>query len=720
MVPDTYFAANQGLDLAKELFDRVRHFYRRLPTTLAYRRWVKGWAAYNGLPSLDNPFDVSELAFSGREGENANLRVNHTQALGKHLVQIVTQSRPSMDPVSTNSDYASEAQTRVCRGILEYLAQRIGLEKNFIRATEWAVATGQAWVSAEWDPNWGDVYMVDPTTGSPIKSGRFMSDVFAPWDAPIDLHRQDPNHEWVFTRRLVNKHNLAARYPVLADQILAVRDTTHEWLAPTKEHATDDSIKSDFVPLFTFFHAKTDALPDGKWAVFLNDEILLAEGPLPYDDLPLVQLKAGELLNTPYGDSPVLHGLGLQEAIDQLISSVVTNNINLARQTIAIPKGAEWSRSELAEGMSAIEVEVNADGKMTVPEPIQLVKSSPETYTLIRELVQSLGVITGVQSVVSGTEPMLQGRLSGAAMVLLESQTLRFVNGLQLSYTEMIEGIGTRMVQILKRYAKSPQIARIAGKGKSFMLHEFTGSDFEGFDRVEVQQGNPGMRSPAYRVQIAQDLLQAQLIQTPQQYIEVFETGNLDSMTEAHMTALLNIRRENELLAIGQKPKMVVTDPHRDHILEHASVLSNPDARAMTPEAQAVQEAVTAHIQEHIQALRTTDPGLLMLLGQAPLPPPGMPPTGAPPPGPPGPNAGPPGPPGPMPPGPPPPGAGPHPPGHPHPHAGPPHPHMPPGPGIPQMASIGGGPGLPRPPSPPKNPMTGQRAQVMPNSSAHQ
>ena len=714
MPNDIYWANESGLDLASEVFDRVRHFYTTLPGTLAFKRWSKGWAAYSGLPSLASPFDVSEVGYSGQEGELVNVRTDDIGSLGRHMVQMVTQSRPALDPVATNSDYSSIAQTRAASGILEYVLVHEGLEQRFNRATEWAVSTGQGWISAEWDSSWGDVYMVDPETQTPLHEGRFVSNVYAPWDVAVDLHRTNPDHQWVITKTLQNKWDLVAQYPLQSEEILAVKDQTQSWLSSTRESSTRGEVKNDFIPVFTLFHDKTQACPEGRWAVVLDDGILLAEGPLPYDMMPLVQHRAGQILNTAHGDSPLLHGLGIQEALDGLVSALVTNNMNLARQTIAIPKGAEWSRSELGEGMSAIEVETNADGHMTVPQAIQLVKSSPETYTLAHDLVGMLGRITGINTVVSGSDPAIQRAMSGSAMLLLEQQTLRYINGCQVSYTQMLEAIGTRLVQILKRYAKSPKLVRIAGKASSYMLKEFTGKDFEGFDRVEVQQGNPGMRTPAFRLQLAQDLLSKGLINTPEQYLEVLATGNLDSMTESRTTSLFNIRRENEMLAMGQQPRVIATDPHVAHILEHRSVLDNPEARGLDPMAGQVQEATTAHMQEHIAALRQTDPDLLRILGQTPLPPPGMPPgsgnpaqmgpggpggPGGPPPGPPpgpggpGPMAGPPGPPTPAgPPG--------QPPGlHPTNGHGGMHPGIGPGPN-----GIGGAAHGPTPPTSPHNP----------------
>ncbi|GAC1590966.1 MAG: hypothetical protein NVS3B25_09960 [Hymenobacter sp.] len=702
---EVYFAQKDGLDLAAEVFKRVEAYYKRLPNMRMYKRWVAGWAAFSGLPTINNPFDVTELAYSGDEGETANIQVPHLAALGRHLVNMVVQDRVALDPIPVNTDYASEAQTQVVKGILEYFMKSENLERQFYRATEIAIGCGQSWQSAEWDPAYGDwiknpgpngvgqILYIDPDTGTPIREGRFVSDVFMPWDVVTDLSRTDDKHLWVCTRKLVSKFELMAQYPSVADEIFSLNDVTLGWVSnstgkDTKARA--ESVESDLIPLFTFYHAPTRACPNGKWATVLSEGLILASGGLPYDRLPLYQHTAGHLMGSQFGDSPFLHGLGIQAVIDKLSSAIATNNLNLARQCIAIPEGGTFSPGELGEGMSAIYVPVNDQG-MLLPKPIQLTASAQETYSLIGSLVQSLAVVTGVNAALSGADPAAQRSLSGAAMVFLESQALRFVSGAQASFNDLVEAVGSGMVKILQRYAKSPKLARIAGKSRQFMMKEWDGSDFEGFDRVEIQRGNFGQNTPAYRLQLAENLRQGGLLETKEQYFEVLAEGTAEPLTERSTTKTLNLKQENERLAMGTQVQAVLTDMHVQHIDEHAAVLDRPDLRDGSPLAQQVAAAVTAHIMQHISILR--DPNnapLLLILGQQPMPPPGAP--GAPdspppPPGMPGPGG--------------PPGEGPV-----------PSKGAPPVPGQPPQNAGA--------PSMPKNPQTGQRPPLPPGSSGRQ
>jgi hypothetical protein len=71
----------------------------------------------------------------------------------------------------------------------------------------------------------------------------------------------------------------------------------------------------------------------------------------------------------------------------------------------------------------------------------------------------------------------------------------------------------------------------------------------------------------------------------------------------------------------GREVFAALLDRHRMHIMEHQSVINDPELRS-NPELLA---NVQAHIQEHIDILRTADPDLLQLIGEQPLAPPQAP-----------------------------------------------------------------------------------------------
>jgi hypothetical protein len=204
---------------------------------------------------------------------------------------------------------------------------------------------------------------------------------------------------------------------------------------------------------------------------------------------------------------------------------------------------------------------------------------------------------------------------------------LQFTSGLQQSYVKLIEDVGTALIHILKDFAHTPKFIALVGKNNKSMIKEFTGDKLSAINRVVVDVGNPLSRTIAGRVQMAEQLLQMQLIKTPQQYFSVMETGRLENVFEDEIDQLLNIRSENERLLEGEPVDATLLDPHRLHIMEHRGVLADPELRK---DPTLVNNTLN-HIQQHINYLRTADPDLLALIGEQPLAPPmQQPPPGGP------------------------------------------------------------------------------------------
>ena len=165
----------------------------------------------------------------------------------------------------------------------------------------------------------------------------------------------------------------------------------------------------------------------------------------------------------------------------------------------------------------------------------------------------------------------------------------------------------------------------ITGKSNRPLMKEFTGSDLSDIQRVHVDQGNALSRTTAGKVNLAESLMTNNMIENPDQYIQVLTTGRLEPVIEGKQSQLLLIKGENEMLSEGIPQRALVTDNHAKHILEHTIVLNNPEIR-QDPNNPIVS-ATLNHIQEHMDMLMNpaVQP-MLMILHQEQLPPQAQPP----------------------------------------------------------------------------------------------
>jgi hypothetical protein len=117
---------------------------------------------------------------------------------------------------------------------------------------------------------------------------------------------------------------------------------------------------------------------------------------------------------------------------------------------------------------------------------------------------------------------------------------------------------------------------------------------------------------------MAEQLLQMKLLTSPEQYFQIINTGQLDSAFEGDYKQLMLIMSEIEKMMDGGNPMVSAFDRHSLHIKEHQSLIADADLR----EDPQLVENVIAHVMEHINLLRTTDPSVLAMMGEQPLPPP--------------------------------------------------------------------------------------------------
>lgn len=619
MSTQSYFAAQEPEKACAALLSKVEYWTNNLNANGYLDKLRACWAAYHGAYYTDMSTG-HQITFGGAEGEIANLPVNHLRNLAQHVLVMTTATRPTMEARATNTDYKSLTQTILANGLLDYYMREKRLEKHLKRAVEYAIVMGSGFLKMAWNATSGELY--DYTeTNAPVYEGDVEFSVMSPFDVVLDSSKEDDNHDWVLCRTWKNRFDLAAKYPELKDKILGLpvkSDLYRYRFNGLAENNTDD------IAVYEFYHRRSEALPDGRYLLFLDDRVTLYDGPMPYRKLPIFRIAPSDVLGTPYGYTSVFDLLPLQEAINALYSTILTNQNAFGIQNILVPRGADITFSQLTGGLNIIEANVAA-GR---PEPLNLTNTPAEVFKFTEMLKQEMETLSGVNSVARGNpEASLK---SGAALALVQSMAIQFLSGLQQSYVQLIEDVGTALILMLRDFAAVPRVAAIVGKSHRAEMKEFSGDDLSNVNRVIVDVGNPLARTTAGRVQMAEQMLQMGAITNPQQYFTVINTGKLDVINEGIQSELLLIRGENEHMMGGKQVPVLGIDDHKNHITEHKAILSDPDLR----KDPSLVQVVLSHIQEHIDALQQTDPNLLMLLGQQPLQPPappqGQPPQGGP------------------------------------------------------------------------------------------
>jgi hypothetical protein len=540
------------------------------------------------------------------------ISVNHYRSLIKRLQIMVTENKLAYQPRAKNSDSKSLIEADLARGIVEYYGDEKHMNEIFSNAVLQSLIMMETYIHTPWDKAEGYELSVD--NERVVKTGDQAFQLFSPFDCARNT--TDDRSNWYIIREKVNKFDLAELYPEFADEIKNESITRDFWdlniVRPNYQFNNLRMIDDpDYCYKYHLYHARTPALEQGRHTIICANQVL-SDGPLVYDKVPVFRLKAGTVLETCLADSPAIDLLPLQQGLDALFSALTTNAVNNARQMIYCPD-PNLATIKLDNGQTLVTASAP-------PVGLNLSANAADSYKLVDMYMQHQQLISGVNDSSRGNP---QASLkSGNSIALMLAQAIQYVNEIQKAYAQVASDVATCLINNIQRFANEEMIAYITGTNRKGSIKKFTAQDVMNIERVTVDLGSPITQTLAGRHELVQQFLQYQIIKDPKQIVAFLRTGELDQTTDSLFSDAMLIKEENELIKKGEKPICLILDNHQEHILEHKTIFSSPEARR----DPMIAEVGLAHIQEHIEFMRSMPPDLAAVITGQPLPPEAPPP----------------------------------------------------------------------------------------------
>ena len=581
--------------LASELEGKASK-YEDFVRSSRYFSWCRqSWSAYYG-QTYDGTAEIGTVAL-GDQGELVGAQINHSRNLIRHLYNIVTRDRPALRCRARNADQKSLRQADLGNGLVEYYLRQEQAEVYTTNAVEHALVLAEGFVCLTWDPSLGEEIDADPETMQTTHKGDISFHNPFCWNVIRDTGvREWAKHQWIGVRSPRNKWNLVAQFPEYEEAILSAK----VWAdMPTEDQPFDEDgvfTDTDEVEVYEFWHKRSTALPKGRYVLMCGGEIIY-ESFMPYRDLPVHRVTAAELMVTPFGYTPAFDLIGIQELINMCVSTIATVINAFGVPTVWKKTGDKLLASQIAGGMNLLESEDR-------PELLQFSKVPGEIFSFLDSLIRHAELVAGIDQITRGqTDSSIT---SGAYAALLQAQSVQFSSSLVRSYNQLLESIGTSMLRILRDFAQEKRVVAIMGKFNQIHRKQFTGDDLDLIDRVTVETTNPLMNTLSGKIEFAQMLLKAKdssgapLIKTPEEILNVFQTGQVETMTQSETAMLSAIREENEQFLDGEEvaPPLDM-DNHVLHLREHFAIFGTKETRN-DPELRA---SVQSHAMEHLTRL---------------------------------------------------------------------------------------------------------------------
>ncbi len=554
-------------------------------------QWRQNYRMYLNADPYGVGFGDNAFSVVGTNGELLRISVNHVRNLVTHILNMTTAERPSLSAKATNAESQSIMAAELFDGVLEYYLRTKRCERHLRRAVEQSLVFGTGFLLLEWDTMLGKPYMVGPD-GQPVNDGDLSIRTCSVYDVCIDNDKEYPEDlEWAVVRHWENRYNVAHRYPDMQDKILALPGRME------LERKTGGSYgwqsDNEDIPVYTFYHAPSAALPNGRRTVILSEELVPEDFENPYGQVPLLWIRPSEGMGTVYGYAPTNDLAPLQVFYNLLYSTIATNQAMFGVQNIAVERGSDIQFKQLMGGMNLIEY----TPQTKPPEPLNLVQTPKEIFDMLELNERQLETISGVNSVARGNpEHSLK---SGVALNIVQSMATQFQSGLTGSYAQLLEDMGNLMLKIFRKFAQTERMIGIVGKNKVIKSKSWSGSSFDDVDSVVCEITSPLSRTIAGRRDMATELLNSGLIKTTQEYFTVLETGQLEPLYRSEISGPNLIRDENDQLIEAQPVPVLRTDDHELHIREHKCLLDAPMIRRQGN----IVNVVLGHIMEHEQFL---------------------------------------------------------------------------------------------------------------------
>jgi hypothetical protein len=603
-----YFWTQETSECVSSLWNRIEEYYNEMRRTgrlslyrNSFTNFYAGWI-YR-----------ASMYKAGEMGELTRSFWNHERNILLHIKSKVTQNKINYTASVKNSDAQSAQNRELVEGLLAHITEspEYALDQKVDQAVEDAEVYGESAIVALWNSKKGEAFLPG------IPAGDIEYHNATPLDLIINTSHQERAHiQWKIWRRWMNKYDLAAMFPEVGDDVKDLSDTesTYGTKLVTLLHHDNETI-----PVFYAFHAKTPAVPEGRFLMFADQTTVMVDSTLTeagYADIPIFDNIPATMAGSPFGYTVAFDLIPLQQELNELVSAVTTNNINFATQCIIGPKGANLHYQNLATGMSYIEYDPKM-GPNAKPEPLNLLHSAPETYTLIDKLIQNMEMLSGVSALDRGVPD--QSITSGQYAALITTNSVLFQAPLQRAYARLCENVANGTISILAMNMKADRVTQIVGANKTSAARTWGPQNLAAVSHVSVEVANPMLQTPAGKMQLADVLMKSGLIKDPQQYIGVYTDGDLSQLYHRQETQLVLVKAENEALLQGTPLLPAITDNHVMHILEHTANIDTIEAR-VNPNLPYVVQTLN-HIQAHINMLTTINPVLAGIIGDPSLPP---------------------------------------------------------------------------------------------------
>lgn len=511
------------------------------------------------------------------------------------------KSPPKYDIKPESTDTEDKEAARLALQVLNAYWDKERLNQKRVPLYMWTQQCGHAYIKVSWDSQKGPM-MFDPETNENIPAGDIRCDVISPFEIfPDPLAKTLEEAQWVIQAKVRKLDYFKTHYP---EKGYLVKEEG-AWLLSTQYENRINSLSGQNgaqtggtqvmknAAIELAYYEKPSSLHKNGRLIIVANGVLLEDKELPCKEIPFVKFDDVYIAGKYYSEAIVTHVRPVQDQYNRTIS-----------------KRAEWTNKLLAgklisaRGSGLAQEALNDTTEVVMYTPVPNAPNGGMPMALTMPMIpqyayQEASTLEEMMDDIFGINEVSRGQMPSASIPAIGMQLLQEQDETRLGVTTELNEeawalVGKLILLYAEAFIKAPRMLKIAGRGSSYAVRQFIGSDIKNNNDVFVVRGSTVPGSKALKRQEVLNAYSQNLLGDPadpkvrENVLSMLEFGDVAEIWQDQALDDAQIRRDIDLIEQGGVPEINPLDNQLAHIQQKNRYRKGDKFLTLPPEAQQV------------------------------------------------------------------------------------------------------------------------------------
>ncbi len=514
--------------------------------------------------------------------------------------------RPVMSVRAATGEESDTRTAKIASDVLRSVSEECALDDIISNATVWSETCGTAFYKVYWDAR-GGRRREDGTPEGAVRIAAVPPFEIYPQDLACERVEDQPS---IMHVRAVPVEEIREKYGLE----VAGEDIDEFSFTPRAASQNDmggsgsalRTVRRGCAKVVEYYMRPSEAFPEGRLTVVAGGKLAYC-GDLPYINgengtrtYPFVKQCAVPLSGAFFGGSLIDRMIPVQRAFNAVKNRKHEFLNRLTMGVLAVEDGSVDTEELLEEGLAPGKVLVYRRGAQP-PQMLGTDSMPSEFHDEEERLLDEFILVSGVSELSSTTQNRTHVTSATGLQLLIDLDDTRLAVTTD-SIRRAIKEIGRRVLRLMRQFAGSHRLLRMAGDGRRAELLSFSASDLSS-DDVVFETDTDETSSPSKRRSLLYELVSMGLLKG--------EDGNIPAETRTKLLEALgfssldgaggllplhkNKASEENRRLLSEEVPVDVYDEDAVHIAEHTRFLLSDDFRRH----EDAKARFTAHLRGH-------------------------------------------------------------------------------------------------------------------------